>query len=494
MYSELLPSVAADREIALLGRGGDSLLYTHAGLEWLYHDFAHVNVVDRREPSAVRKQAVAESTPDLPFADNTSVTFRGRRLALRIGWRRRGLYGSWYNVDEQYAVRGRALTEDIFSLGWAGNERVRAVCRLGATVGTSPRAERGRGDLTGNAISGPISDVLERPRLNYFLGFGGSAGSVDGALYGAKGIRQAAMVRVVNRSNGARVDFPLVLVGREAGAGIGLRLPVGYVEARGTATLTHSDTTFRTASDLPTTFYLQGIGAGANAVLGELPFEPSVETGIRCYRWGARGYDTDGTTRYAHLDTNTAILRNGEVSFVPGWGVRTGVFAELGISRNATFGRIELYPFSSMTFFRPTKYRLDSLDLSYRMVGGFAHKRFSVGARHYFDIDIALSQLVAEGFLHTRDYSYSLMFIPRLVNPKEHRLFSEDLLLLVPRLGYALSVGPVRAILSVRQLIPFDRGGRGDTKEPKDKSNITRRSRGGTSFRLDVRYSFGGKR
>jgi hypothetical protein len=341
-------------------------------------------------------------------------------------------------------------------------------------------------------ISGPVSDIPRRPRFSYLLGLGGSAGPVDGALYGAKGIRQAARVRISNRSNGARVAFPLVLVEREAGVGLGLRLPVGDLGLRAAGVHTHSDTAFGTDRDMPIAMYLRGIRAETNAQLRRLPLRPALQLRGGMYRWGVRGYDTDGATRFGRLDTNNVSLISGEASIVPGWGGRVGLFAEYGHTSNSVFGQIDFFFVTSMTFFRQEKYRLDSLDLLYRMAGAFARKRFSVGRRHAFDIDIACSHLLARGFLHTRKYQTKFL-LPTLPHKRTtHDLFDHDLMVLVPRVGYALSVGPVRAKLGVRQLIPFDRtGDGGGGKESKAAANITRRFRGGTSYRLGIDYLFG---
>ena len=219
-----------------------------------------------------------------------------------------------------------------------------------------------------------------------------------------------------------------------------------------------------------------------------LPAAPRISFCASTLSWKAAGYD--GGNRYATIDTCDFSAYGGEASVAPVWRIRAGVFIEMVDSRNKNHGLFDPFPFSSLTFFKQDKYRIDSLRALVNNWGFFLSRDFPFLSRHCVSLDAAVSHCVIAASADTRTYDFTYL-LPRLINPQKYRLADKELYLVRLSLGYAFTWGNLTANLGATQYVPVEK--QAVSSHPQGAappSNEKTTMYGGTLYSASLSYGF----
>jgi len=383
--------------------------------------------------------------------------------------------------DRDYSVDAAVPLSNLSLAGWTRKGRVRLLIGLGYDAGL-PLDYRG---FSNSSLIDSIGNVFKDPRFTRLFAGTLVLPNMSLTLYETKHPLVNASARVERTSNHAFVEIPLAAVTHEAGARAMVSAGRNNSAFTGAYMAIASDTAITGENILPAGLSGKGLRSGFCLSLGEVPFAPAAEINCWSQRVKARGYDYSDSAPYCWLDSNKVLFVNGQVSADAPWKLRVGLFGEYLAGASKNFGRFDPYVFSGFTFFDPVKYRIDTIDISYRAAGLFLERSFGVFRRDSAGVTIVMSYVRSSGFANTREYDFVLW---TLVNPETHTLLDEEMILFSPEVRYTFLLRNFSCTATLRQLVPVSLKGGGGQGGVSDETSVSRSVRGGTAVRLDAAY------
>ena len=350
-------------------------------------------------------------------------------------------------------------------------------------------------DNAGIALWGELSGLRAGVRMRYLpvshdvntlFHLGWRSDRVTAAMYAATST--LAHLKMTVTEAGAPVSVSLHALCDEAGGIASLKTRFVNVRLHVCGLAIRSDTAGAGNSLLSTVLDGGGRTIDGAAKADSLPAAPRISFFASALSWKAAGYD--GGNRYATIDTCDFSAYGGEASVAPVWRIRAGVFIEMIDSRNKNHGLFDPFPFSSLTFFKQDKYRIDSLGALVNNWGFFLSRDFPFLSRHCVSLDAAVSHCVIAASADTRTYDFTYL-LPRLINPQKYRLIDKDLYLVRLSLGYAFTWGNLAANLGAIQYVPVEK--QAVSSHPQGAappSNEKTTMYGGTLYSASLSYGF----
>jgi hypothetical protein len=429
-----------------------------------YDDYYHAKKTDNAQTPSIRINQIAESP-----------RFTGNILIKRPSWaispslNIRKAFVRDYSAHSSYQSQSSMSLEKAGISGWFSFGSIMAAGYVGGNIDN---------ELCSHSV-----------QCDYAAMAGVSKGDLFLAVYGASELLPLTNFTVTNTGDSAHVSASARAVYQTLGITAHLQKPSLTLEFNGAYAVLRSDTQTIASTEVPVTLRAGAVHASAYAQLNMLPCKPSVKINAGLAQPVVRSYDGKGGPEYFYLNDNTSVFGSAELSGSVPLAIEAGMTAEYFSFNTNAAGRLDPYMFSSMTFFVPTKYKIDSLLLNYSSIGFFAQRRQPVFNFWQLQEMLSVSRIVITSSTHTREFDFSYI-IPRLINPRTSTIIDEDVLLFVVGLNNSIHVSSKTTITAgIQQALPV-------TLTHKSSVSSSGQSSGGSntgflSVRGGTRYSAG---
>jgi hypothetical protein len=461
----------------------DTSSLTEVSASFSYDDYYHAKSIDETKTPSLRAEALAESPR---FSGEAFV--KRPHWALSPSWDVRKGFARSSNAEDIYFYRGALNSDKAGISGWISSKSV----VFAGYIGWNFLSIRDHGALWKNEFpNNQIASNLARKKCDYSLSAGWGFNDILLSAFIEKSLLPIITVSIINTGNNAAAEFNYIGQRRTVGIRAAIKRPAVRADVDARFSDFFSDTASSAASSIPMTINSRMLHGKAGAEISACRLQPwlSLSGGVASPE--VRGFDGAGGPLFFNLDRSESQYAAASLGLDPRGKFKTGLTAETFSFRNLASGRLDPFLFSTMTFFFPDKYKIDSLAVSYASYGIFGGKQIKPSPWWLCDGFVSVSRVKVTSFSNTREYDFSNI-IPRLVNPQKNVFLDEDYALCIIRLTNALSLHKATISVAVQQAIPINlksqKTGKIHGEEPGE--NITKSARGAARYCVGVGYEW----
>jgi hypothetical protein len=448
-----------------------------------YDDYYHAKSMDETKNPSIRTDALVES-PRFSVA----AYVKRPHWAVSPSWNVHKGFGRSRDAENAYFYSGALNSDKAGISGWLSSN---AVAFAGYIGWNFPSIRNDRVPWRTEVPNNLIASNLARKKCDYSLSMSWAAHALLVTAYLQKELLPVVNVSIVNTMNNAHADFNYV--GQRHTLGVRTVIRYSAIQASLNAGFSDllSDSSSSDVTKIPVTVRSRALHGKGEATFPLLALTPRISLSGSIAMPELRGFDGLGGPLFFNLDQTEShsVLASAGVQPFKEW--EAGITAELFDFRNSESGRLDPFLFSTMSFFMPDKFKIDSLAFSYSSYGLFGKKRIRPLPRWQCDIMVSCARALLKSFSKTREWDFSNI-IPRLDNPQKYVFLDEDYALCIIRLANEFRVGKTTISAALQQAVPISlksqKNGRIQMSQPEGK--VERSLRGGTRLCVGLWYAW----
>jgi hypothetical protein len=434
MTDGLSSPVALNDSIFTL-RNGDTSRYSKVWCNYDYDDFYHAKKIDKTKSPVTRIDIIAESPR---FSCGLLRKYNNWAILPSVAIRK--FFFRDFAAEESYKTQAGMAAEKAGISGWYQYKTVSLSLRFGVDLGDKTSLKNIHRKDVDEDYSAMLTLRINRAMIS---------------VYSTSEVFSDMNLTVSNTNDSVSITSKIHARYMTFGSLCQLQYPGLYMDCSIDYSSLKSDTQSISSNILPTVINTDIIHAKLKAEWNKSIIKPYFKAKISIAHPAFSGYDKTGGTRYFYLDKNSALLTNAEIGGKWLLDIKSGLTAEYMNLSNNKAGRFDPYMFSSMTFFVPTKYKIDSLKAKYMSLGMFVEREQPVYRWWQLYEFLSVSRLKVQSTVHTREYDFTYI-IARLINPQTVTLFDEDIILFILNLHNNFSLDSKSSIMvGIQQAIPL---------------------------------------